>query len=137
MAWYNFFSSEKAVDNVLNKKNGLIAQAGAWIGNLKLTDEEVMEQNGQIVKSVQKFVKDTLNESTDRSKSRRAIAIMWIKCQLAIILMACIVAPFNTILAEFYFKLGTSALMLMGTSAIIIFFFGSHGLVRHNESKKE
>ena len=137
MAWYNPFSwGEKATDNLLDKDSGLIAQAGSWIGGLKLTDEEVMEQNAKTVNSVQGFVKDTLNESTGRSKTRRSVAVLWIKSQLAIIFMCCIAAPWNMVLAEFYFKLATSALMITGTTAIIIFFFGSHGLVRHNQSKK-
>jgi len=137
MAWYNPFSwGEKATDNLLDKDSGLIAQAGSWMGGLKLTDEEVMEQNAKTVNSVQGFVKDTLNESTGRSKTRRSVAVLWIKSQLAIIFMCCIAAPWNMVLAEFYFKLATSALMITGTTAIIIFFFGSHGLVRHNQSKK-
>ena len=137
MAWYNPFSwGEKATDNLLDKDSGLIAQAGSWIGGLKLTDEEVMEQNAKTVNSVQGFVKDTLNESTGRSKTRRSVAVLWIKSQLAIIFMCCIAAPWDMVLAEFYFKLATSALMITGTTAIIIFFFGSHGLVRHNQSKK-
>jgi len=77
-----------------------------------------------------------LSESTGRSKTRRAIAVLWIKSQLAIVLMCCIAAPWNMVLAEFYFKLATSTLMITVTTAICIFFFGSHGLARHNESKK-
>ena len=131
-----FASAPKAVDNVLDKDNGLITQVGNWIGGMDLTDEEVMEQNAKTVTSVQSFVKATLNESTERSRSRRDIANLWIKTQLGIVLMMCIAAPWDMVLAEFYFKLATSTLMIMGTTAIIIFHFGSHGLVKHNETKK-
>ncbi|QDP63221.1 MAG: hypothetical protein Unbinned1520contig1002_19 [Prokaryotic dsDNA virus sp.] len=137
MAWYSFFTSApKAADNILDKDKGLLTQVGNWVGGLNLTDEEVMEQNAKTVTSVQAFVKATLGESTERSKSRRDIAKLWIKTQLGIILMTCVSAPWNMELAEFYFKLATSTLMIMGTTAIIIFHFGSHGLARHNESKK-
>lgn len=132
-----FTSAPKAVDNVLDKNDGLLTQFGGWIGNMKLTDEEVMKANAQTVVSVQGFVKDTLSESTARSRSRRSIASMWIKTQLSIILLMCIAAPWNMELAEFYFKLATSALMAAGTSAIIIFHFGSYGLARINQAKKE
>lgn len=131
-----FTSSSKTVDDVMDKDNGLLAQVGGWIGNMNLTEEEVMEQNARTVGSVQEFVKATLSESTGRSKTRRSVAVLWIKSQLAIVLMCCIAAPWNIELAEFYLKLATSTLMIMGTTAIIIFFFGSHGLARHNESKK-
>ncbi len=134
LSW--FTSSPEVVKNVLDKDNGLLTQVGGWIGNMNLTDEEVMEQNAKTVTSVQEFVKATLSESTGRSQARRNISSLWIKTQLGIILMGCIAAPFNIELAEYYATLATSTLMLMGTTAIIVFFFGSHGLARYNESKK-
>ena len=136
MGWFTWFkSAPKAVDDVLDKDNGLLSQFGGWIGRMDLTDEEVMKANIKTVSDVQEFVRSTLSESTARSKTRRDIAWMWIKTQLAIILLCAISAPWNMDLAEFYFKLGTCGLMLAGTSAIIIFHFGSYGLTRHNESK--
>ena len=130
MGW---FSSDKVVNNILDKDNGLLAQAGSWIGGLNLTPEEVMEQNAATVVSVQAFVKDTLSENTQRSKTRRSIAVLWIKTQLSLILMCCIAAPWNLELANFYFDLATSTLMITVTTAISIFFFGSHGLARLKE----
>lgn len=137
MAWYNPFTwGDKVVDNVLDKDDGLLTQVGNWVGNMNLTKEEVIEFNNKTVVSVQEFVKATLGESTERSKTRRSIAVLWIKAQLGIVLMCCIAAPWNMELAEFYFKLATSTLMITVTTAICIFFFGSHGLARFNESKK-
>jgi len=131
-----FTSSSKTVDDVMDKDNGLLAQVGGWIGNMNLTKEEVMEQNARTVSSVQDFVKATLSESTERSTTRRSVATLWIKSQLGIVLMCCIAAPWDIELARFYMELATSGLMITGTTAIIIFFFGSHGLARHNETKK-
>lgn len=137
MAWYNPLTwSDKATDNVLDKDNGLLTQVGSWVGNMNLTKEEVIEFNAKTVTSVQEFVKATLSESTERSKTRRSIAILWIKTQLSIVLMCCIAAPFNLELARFYFDLATSSLMITVTTAICVFFFGSHGIAKYNESKK-
>jgi hypothetical protein len=137
MSWYNPLTwSAKAQDDVLDKDNGLIAQVGSWIGNMNLTKEEVIKFNAKTVTSVQAFVVATLGESTERSKTRRAIAILWIKSQLGIVLMSCIAAPWDMELANFYYKLATSTLMITVTTAICIFFFGSHGIARFNESKK-
>jgi len=136
MGWFSFLSDSKSSNDILDKDSGLIAKAGAWVGNLKLTQEEVVEFNAKTVISVQEFVKATLNESTGRSKTRRSIAVLWIRLQVSIVIMCCIAAPFNMPLAEFYFKLATSTLMITVTTAICIFFFGSHGLARHNETKK-
>ena len=125
-----FTSAPKAVDNVLDKDNGLISQVGGWIGRMDLTPEEVLIQNAKTVNSVQEFARATLDESTERSKSRRGIVEKWIKTQLALVLMVCICAPFNMGLAMFYLELATSGLMVMGTTAIIIFHFGSHGIAK-------
>ena len=137
MSWFNPLTwGQKSVDNILDKDKGLLTQVGGWIGNMNLTPEETIKYNAKTVASVQKFVADTLSESTERSKTRRSIAILWIKAQLAIVLMCCIAAPWDRELAEFYFKLATSGLMITVTTAICIFFFGSHGIAKINESKK-
>ncbi len=69
MSIFNWFtSSPKIVDDVLDKENGLISQVGSWIGRMDLTPEEVMTQNAKTVESVQVFVKNTLDESQERSK---------------------------------------------------------------------
>jgi hypothetical protein len=138
MAWYNPLSwGEKATENILDKNDGLLAQVGGWIGNMDLTEEERIEFNAKTVASVQEFVKSTLSENTDRSKARRSIAKMWIKVELGLVLLCCIAAPWKPELARFYFEILSSGVMFGGTTAIIIFFFGSYGLARHNETKKE
>jgi len=137
MGIFSFLStSAKAQDNILDKDSGLIAKLGGWVGNMNLTKEEMLEFNVKTVASVQSFVAATLSESTDRSKTRRSIAVLWIKAQLAMILMSCICAPWDLELAAFYGELATSSLMITGTTAIIIFFFGSHGVAKYNESRK-
>lgn len=138
MSWFSkLLGADKVVDNVLDKDKGLIAQVGGWIGNMNLTQEEVIKFNSATVSSVQTFVAATLSESTERSKTRRSIAVMWIKLQVVLVLLCCIAAPWNAELADFYFGLATSTLMITVTTAICIFFFGSHGIARMNESKKK
>lgn len=137
MSWYNPLSwTDKVVDNVLDKDNGLLSQAGGWIDNLSHTEQEKAEDKKELRKGVVAFAIATMDENTERSKARREIAKMWIKVQLWIVLMCCIAAPFDIDLAGFYFKLATSALMITGTTAIIIFFFGSHGVAKYQAAKK-
>ena len=137
MSWFNPLSwGDKVVDNVLDKDNGLLSQAGGWINRLSYTDQEKAEDNTALRKGIVAFAIATMGENSERSKARRMIAILWIKSQLAIVFMCAIAAPWNMHLAEFYFKLATSTLMICGTGAIITFFFGSYLLTRHNETKK-
>ena len=138
MAWYNPFSwGEKVQDNILDKDNGLLAQVGGWIGNMNLTDEEVLEFNAKTTGAVIEFAKSTLSENTERSKARRSIARMWIQTELFLVLSSSVMAMFDMAKAEFLFRMATSNVMLGGTTAIIIFFFGSYGLARYQEKKNE
>ncbi len=46
MSWIGkLFGTEKAVNNLVDKDNGLLAQAGSWVGGLSYTDEEKAENN--------------------------------------------------------------------------------------------
>ena len=130
-------SATKAADDILDKDKGLLAQVGNWVGNMNLTQEEVIEFNKKTVTDVQGFVKATLSENTERSKTRRSVAVLWITLQAGMLLMGCVAAPFDMLLAEFYMNIATSTLMVSVTTAICIFFFGSHGIARIAESKKE
>jgi len=129
-------SAPKAVDNILDKDNGLLKGVGGWIDKLSYTDQEKSEDKKTLRKGVVAYAIASMSENSERSKARREIAKLWIKTQLGLILMCAISAPWNIDLAEFYFKLATSSIMLGGTGAIITFFFGSYLLTRHNETKK-
>ncbi len=44
MGWFGkLIGTDKAVDNILDKDNGLLAKAGSWIGNFNYTSEEKAE----------------------------------------------------------------------------------------------
>ena len=138
MAWYNPFTwSDKVVDNVLDKDEGILVKVGGWIDGQQYTTQEQAEFDEKLRQGVAAYAIATMGENSERSKARREIAKQWIKVQLWIVLMCAISAPFNIVLAEFYFKLATSSIMLAGTAAIITFFFGSYMITRHNETKQK
>lgn len=41
------FATEKAVDNIVDKDNGLLVQVGGWVGGFNYTDEEKAEADAQ------------------------------------------------------------------------------------------
>jgi len=131
MGWFSFLSTDKAIDNVLDKDNGLLTQVGGWIGNMNFTAEEQAEMNERMANGVSKFVEMTLSESTERSKTRRSVAVMWIKAQLAMIFITMMVAPLSMEIATFYAGITFGTLMIGGTLSVIAFFFGSHMLSSH------
>ena len=137
MAWWNPLSwTDKLVDNVLDKNDGIVVKAVNRIDELSYTEQEKIEDNKELRKAVIDYAVASMDENSERSKARREIAKLWIKAQLSIVLMCCICAPWDMDLAEFYFKLGTSGVMIAGTGAIITFFFGSYLIARNNTTKK-
>jgi len=112
--------------DVFDKDKGILVKAGGFLNDLHYSDVEKARDAFKMGEAVTEFVKSTLSESTVRSKTRRSIASMWIKTQLALILMVAITIPFKIELATQYFKLATCNVMLLGTGSIICFFFGAY-----------
>ena len=136
MSWFSFLtSSPKVVGNVLDKDNGLLTQLGGWIGNSNFTEEEKAELTAAQVDGVRKFVIDTLSESTDRSKARRNIAVFFMKFYALMLFLCGMTYPIDPEWSLVWFNLVTSGSVGGLVMAISIFFFGSHALARHNDSK--
>lgn len=48
MEWLGkLLGTNKAINSIIDKDNGLLSQAGAWIGNMDYTPEEKAEANAQ------------------------------------------------------------------------------------------
>ncbi len=123
-------SAPKIVDDIMDKDNGLFSQVGGWINNLNLTPEEVMKQNARTADSVQAFAIATLDENTERSKSRRDIAILYIKFYLIWMTVGFGIYPINEGYAIFLVSALTGLALGGAFTSIIIFHFGSHGLAK-------
>ena len=122
----------KTVDDIMDKDGGLLVKFGGFINNLSYTDAEKAAAMADVVSGASEFVKSTMSENTERSKTRRSIAIYWIRFQLALVALTVAAYPFDPTLAEFYWKVSTSKIMLFGTMSVIIFFFGAHVLRIYN-----
>jgi hypothetical protein len=137
MGIFSFLTSApKTVDDVFDKENGLLTQVGSWIGNANFTDEEKAELTAAQAEGVRKFVVDTLSESTGRSKARREIAVFFIKFYAIMLFLCGMTYPINPEWSKVWFNLATSTSVGGLVIAISVFFFGSHAMTRHNESKK-
>lgn len=132
-----FFSGvpPKTVDDLFDKDDGLIAKAGAWIGNANFTSEEVAEMNAKTAADVRSFVVETMSESTDRSQARRNIAVFFIKFYALLVFMAGITHVFDPEWSKVWFALATSVTVGGLVTAISVFFFGSHAWAKHQKGK--
>jgi len=122
----------KTVDDIMDSEKGLLVKFGGFINDLSYTDAEKAAAMAEVVSGASEFVKSTMNENTERSKTRRSIAIYWIKFQLSLIALTVVAFPFDAAIAEFYWKVSTSKIMLFGTMSVIVFFFGAHVLRIYN-----
>tara|TARA_R110000764_G_scaffold57488_3_gene125174 strand:+ start:4574 stop:4987 length:414 start_codon:yes stop_codon:yes gene_type:complete len=131
MGWFSFLSSApKLVNDIMDKDNGLISQVGGWIGSMNLTDEERLKANAKTVESVQDFAVATLDENTERSKSRRELANLYIKFYLIWASVAFGIWPINEKYAVFLIAALTGLALGGAFTSIMIFHFGSHGLAK-------
>ena len=125
----------KVVDDVFDKDNGLVAKAGSFINDLNYTEAEKAKGFASLAKAVSDHIASTLSESTVRSKTRRELAVQWIRVQLGLVLLTAIAIPFNKLTAKEFFALATCDVMLYGTGSIIVFFFGAYVWGTHIRNK--
>jgi len=132
----DFFKiAPKAASDVLDKDNGLISQFGGWIDRGNFTDQEKASMNAETYKDIRAFVVDTLDESTDRSKTRREIATLIIKFFVLMLFMCGMTYPINPEWSAVWFNLATSLSVGGLVTAISIFFFGSHAVSKHQKGR--
>ncbi len=125
----------KITTDVFDKKDGLLAKAGGFLNDLHYSDAEKAKDVFELGKAVSDHVASTLSESTVRSKTRRWLAIQWIKVQLGFLLMTAICIPFSKTMAKDFFDLATCNIMLWGTGSVIVFFFGGYAWGTHIKKK--
>lgn len=132
------FGSSKTTDDIFDKDSGILVKAGGFLNDLHHSGQEIAKEQQVLIDGVQAFAVATLNENTDRSKTRRELAQMWFKMQLQLIglqvLFFCI-DKFNLAmkfpdlsLSKDFADIAFSALIWAVTSGIGVFFWGSHVL---------
>ena len=119
---------EKAADNLLDKDSGLLVRMGGFVNDLSLTDEERIKYAQKAADAAAEFTKATLSESTTRSKTRRSIAVDWIRVQLFMLVSCFVVVFYDSDKAAQLWQIATSDVMLWGTLSVLAFFFGGYYL---------
>ena len=132
MGWLNaIFSTSNTIDDVFDKDSGHLSKVGAWIGNSQFTSEEQAEM-------MQAFVIETLNENTDRSKTRRDVAMFVMRFYALVVFMVGMTYPISEDWSDVWLSIATLpplAGLVLGVGA---FFFGTHTLRSWQaKSKKE
>ncbi|MFS1526134.1 hypothetical protein ACL7TT_18860 [Microbulbifer sp. 2304DJ12-6] len=148
-----FSSNAKSVDDILDKDRGLLVRAGGFINDLSYTEQERMRDNaelaarqaaayGELIDTVTEHARSTASENTQRSLTRRQVAIAIIRVELFLVLASVVIWPFRPEYARFVWLVASSSLMIGAFMAVVVFFFGSYGISNHllkplREAKKK
>jgi len=133
MAFKTFFTnlfggSKLDVNNVFDK-------VSSGIDQLNFTNEERATYNKEAADALATFTKETLSESTDRSKTRRQIALAITAIYMLMSVCCMILAFFNTEKAKLL--IDVSAALSLDTAFVMVlaFFFGGYYLKLRAQKK--
>ena len=116
----------KVTDDIFDKDTGHIAKAGEFLGKLVYTDEEEAATTVKRAELWLKYMDNKLEESTDRSKARRDLALLIIRFELLILFLGGILFPFNAGWSAVWITMATSGVMVMLVGGVAGFFYGTH-----------
>jgi len=108
---------------------------GKWIDEQKFTDEEKAQYNAEMVKHFGEYMAGTVNENTERSRSRRDIALWVIRFYIILLGFSALIYKFDGEWAAYAFKIAVSHPLNYLVLGIGAFFFGAH-ILRTYQSKK-
>jgi len=114
--------SGKGSDNVMSVAKGI----GGYIDEQKFTAEEQAVHNAAMIGKFGSFMDTTMSENTERSKSRREIALLIMRWELAMLTFSALLYKIDKELAIFIKNLATDdpvGYLVLGVGA---FFFGAH-----------
>lgn len=131
-ALLGFSGAGNGADNVMRVATGI----GTWIDERKLTAEEQMKFHGTMVDHYSEFMKASVNENSQRSITRRSIAIWVIRLEAVFLVLYGILASFGLAAAEVWWKIAVDSpwgMLVLGVGA---FFFGTHMLRSFTDKPK-
>ncbi len=120
------FLSGKNKTTIVDGVVGIAKRVVGMVDEKNFTAEEASKFNLDIAQGAAKFVSDSLNESTERSVTRRKIAVEFMRffCLLVLILIGAWL--YNPEWGQFILDLMIKLKLSWAFMAIIGFFFGTH-----------
>lgn len=120
-----FSGASKGADNVMKVASGI----GNWIDEQKLTDEERLNFRSKMIEHYGVFMQSTVGENTQRSITRREIAVWVIRLEAVFLIMYGILGSFELKAAAVWKYIAVDSPWGLLTLGVGAFFFGTH-LVR-------
>ena len=120
-----FGVGQDGTSNVMKVASGI----GGWIDKQQFTEEEKAIYNAKLIEHYADYMKSTVSENTQRSRTRRDIALWIIKTEVFLLLASVVLYRIDPGLAEYAYKVATDSPLGYLTLGVGAFFFGAH-LVR-------
>ena len=120
-----FGGGQDGTNNVMTVAKGI----GGWIDEQQFTEEEKSKFNAEMIVHYSKYMESTVTENTQRSRTRRDIAVWVIRTEIFFLITSAVLFRIDAELAEYIYKLATTSPMDYLVLGIGAFFFGAH-LVR-------
>ena len=120
-----FGGGTDGTSNVMKVASGI----GGWIDGQQFTKQEQADYNAKMISHYSDYMKSTVAENTQRSLTRRNIALWVIRTEIALLVTSAIIYRLDSELSLYIYKIATTSPMDYLVLGIGAFFFGSH-LVR-------
>jgi len=139
MMFKSIIAGAKAVLGMGDVKGAGIAavkEVAEWIDQRKFTPEEQAEYVLKVAPVYAKFMENTVNENSERSKTRRQLAILVIRNWVAMLWAAIFAWLWKPEWSSFILTIALSTALISLVLGIGAFFWGTH-LLRGTPLKKD
>ena len=125
-----FSTAGKGADNVMKVASGI----GGWIDGQQFTEQEKAEFNAKMISSYGAFMESTVGENTQRSITRRDLAIWIIRTEIILLVISVALHKIDPAWGAYVYTIATDSPLGLLTLGVGAFFFGTH-LVRAAQGK--
>lgn len=104
----------------------IVKDVGKWIDKQQYTDQEKAEAAAKRAEAYYQFMQQTIQENSDRSKTRRSLALLVLRWWVMMLTFSAVLFKFDQSWSEYVFRVATYqdvGWMVLGIGA---FFWGSH-----------
>lgn len=120
--WFMGTNGEKNADLVRDTVRGV----GTWIDEREFTAEEKAKANMELAVKYALYADQTMQENTQRSKTRRSLALMIIRVEGFILLLSAATFRASPEWSEYLYKIAVDSPWGLLTLGVGAFFFGTH-----------
>jgi len=125
-----FSNAGKGADNVMKVASGI----GGWIDGQQFTEQEKAEFSAKMIGHYGTFMESTVGENTQRSITRRDLAIWIIRTEIILLVVSVILQKIDPEWGRYVYMICTESPLGLLTLGVGAFFFGTH-LVRAAQGK--